>query len=378
LLTLSDTAEEASFRAEIRQWAADAITPDLRWRRDFQGLLDIDRLLSTRGLLAAGWPVEYGGGGLPSHLQTVLTQELERAGVQRAKSPSHQGINNLGPTLIVHGSDDQKRWLLPGILAVRDLWCQGFSEPEAGSDLAAVRTTARLDGDAYVVNGSKIWTSGAAHASWIYLLVRTGKQNERHRGLSFLVAPIDSPGIVTRPIEQIVGESEFSEVFLDQVRVPAANVIGQPGDGWAVAMTLLASERLSGRHRYGLFRHELEALARQYAGAQSELANQAHARDLGRLVAEVEGMGALAQRIESGSAAGVDLGPLPSVNKLWWPAVHQRLVEAGLFAAATTGADPDDWYAEWLAARPESIYGGSAQIQRNILAERFLGLPRLT
>ncbi|WP_432841446.1 acyl-CoA dehydrogenase family protein [Dactylosporangium sp. CA-092794] len=374
MITVEDTPEQAAYRAEIRRWAERHITGDMRFSRDHARLLDLDRLLARHGLLAASWPAEYGGAGLPLVLQTILTQELERAGVQRAKSPSHQGVNNIGPTLITHGTEDQKRRLLPAILSVTELWCQGFSETEAGSDLASVRTTARRAGDEYVVSGAKIWTSGAEHASWIYLLVRTGTPSQRHRGLSFLVTPTDVAGLTTRPIEQVVGESEFSEVLLDEVRIPVGNRVGAEGSGWSVAMALLSSERLSGRHRYGLLRHELVALAGEYQ--RDGRLGDAAARDLGRLVAEVEGMKALADRIESLAAAGSDAGVLPSVNKLWWPAVHQRLAEAGLGATTSGRGDPSPWYDQWLATRPESIYGGAAEIQRNIISERFLKLPR--
>jgi alkylation response protein AidB-like acyl-CoA dehydrogenase len=254
------------------------------------------------------------------------------------------------------------------------VWCQGFSETEAGSDLAAVRTAARRVDGGFVVDGAKIWTSGAADADWIYLLVRTGTREERHRGLSFLIAPMTSPGITTRPIEQITGNSEFGAVTLEGVHVPDENRLGAVGEGWTVAMTLLAAERLSGRHRYGLFRHELAELATMIAGRSTPRADAL--RDLGQRVAEIEGMGALARRAESMLAAGVDPGPLPSINKVWWPIAHQKLVEAGLLRSGPAGADPAVWYRRWLDARPESIYGGAAQIQRNIIAERFLGLPR--
>jgi alkylation response protein AidB-like acyl-CoA dehydrogenase len=173
-----------------------------------------------------------------------------------------------------------------------------------------------------------------------------------------------APGITCQPIEQITGGSDFSQVTFDGVRIPRADVVGEIGSGWAVAMTLLAAERLSGRHRYGLFRREAARLA--------HAPGRHTAREVGRLVAELEGMNALGRRIASVQAAGGDIATLASVNKLWWPATHQRLAETGLQSAE----DPDSWYRQWLAARPESIYGGTAQIQRNILAERVLGLPR--
>lgn len=377
MLTLQDSPEERDFRQEIRAWADEHLPTELRWSQEDETLLEVDRLLSRHGLLAAGWPAEYGGQGLTPALEFILNQELAAAGVQRALSPSHQGVNNLGPALMRHGSPEQKKRYLSGILAVEDLWCQGFSETEAGSDLASVRTTAVLDGDHFVVDGAKIWTSGADHASWIYLLVRTGPQEERHRALSFLVAPMSSEGISARPIEQITGGHDFCAVTLDGVRVPRENLIGEVGRGWQVAMTLLSSERLSGRHRYGLFRHELErlaALSRASARNGSPRLDALH--ELGRAVADIEAMGALAQRVQSLQAAGQEASWLSSVNKLWWPAAHQRLVEVGVLRAASNGDDPAYWYRQWLNARPESIYGGTAQIQRNIIAERLLGLPR--
>jgi len=379
MLTLQDSPEEAAFRSEIRAWADAHLPKELRWTEDYDALVAVDRLLSDAGLLAAGWPAECGGRNLAPGLVFILNTELEALGVQRAKSPSHQGVNNFGPALIQHGTTEQKRRYLPRILAVDELWCQGFSETEAGSDLASVRTTARVDRDDFIVDGAKIWTSGASRADWIYLLVRTGSRAERHRGLSFLVAPMTSDGIAVHPIEQIVGGSDFCQVTLDEVRVPRANLVGGLSQGWAVAMTLLSSERLSGRHRYGLFRRELEMLAgilTDAVGGDWRAVASDGLHHLGRLVADIEGMSALARRTESLYAAGKDPGALPSVNKLWWPAAHQRLAEAGLFLASSSGADSAYWYRQWLAARPESIYGGAAQIQRNIIAERFLGLPR--
>jgi alkylation response protein AidB-like acyl-CoA dehydrogenase len=373
MLTLNETDEQRRFRAQMREWAEQNIPDQLRWKEDFESLREIDQILSEHGLLAVSWPPEYGGRGMSPSLELILTEELGRAGVQKAKSPSHSGVNNLGPALIAHASAEQLAFFLPKILASEIQWCQGFSEPEAGSDLASLRTTARLEGDHWVVNGSKIWTSGAQHANWIYALVRTGTREERHRGITFLVFEMASPGVTFRPIEQITGGSDFCEVFFENVRVPEGNVIGEVGGGWAVSMTLLASERLSGRHRYNSFRREYETLAAQLAG--DEDADGLH-RELGRAVAEIEGMAALGRRVESLREAGGDLGALPEVNKLWWPAAHQRLTELGWKVSTALRGDPSPWYFEWLSSRPESIYGGSAQIQRNIIAERFLGLPR--
>lgn len=376
MLTLDESAEEKAFRAEIRDWAATNIPKRLQWNEDHDALLEVDHILGRHDLLAPGWPEQYGGRGMSPSRVAIVSEELARVGVQRAKAPSQSGVNNLGPALIAHASPEQLAFFLPRILSSEIQWCQGFSEPEAGSDLASLRTTARLDGDHFVVNGSKIWTSGADRANWIYALVRTGTREERHRGITFLVFEMATPGVTIRPIETIIGGREFCEVFFDNVEVPQENVIGERGGGWAVSMTLLASERLSGRHRYASFRREYEQLAAALAGADGNDARPDLHRELGRAIAEVEGMAALGRRVESLLGAGKDLGAIPSVNKIWWPLAHQRLAELGWKIATSRRTDPSVWYETWLSSRPESIYGGSAQIQRNIIAERFLGMPR--
>jgi alkylation response protein AidB-like acyl-CoA dehydrogenase len=380
-LTLRDSPEEAAMRREVRDWAARALPDDLRWRDDYPSLLRVDRLLSAAGLLGITWPVDVGGRGASPLLDAVLTEELGHVGVRRARTPAHQGVNNLAPALIAHASDAQRQRFLPPILAVDETWCQGFSEPDAGSDLAAVRTVATRQDGQYVVRGTKVWTSHAQHADWMYALVRTGAPSDRHRGLSFLVFPMASPGVTVRPITSTTGRREFNEVVLDDVAVSTDGRIGEEGAGWKVALTVLASERLSGRFRYAMFRREAEELARQLAAAVDDRRGDPAVgalwdHELGRAVAELEGMAALGLRAESMRAAGKDTGMLSSVNKLWWPAVHQRLVELGLRAATSTCGDADAWYDRWLDARAESIYGGTAQVQRDILAERHLGLPR--
>jgi alkylation response protein AidB-like acyl-CoA dehydrogenase len=278
---------------------------------------------------------------------------------------------------MVHGTPEQRGRFLPEIIGVREIWCQGFSEPDAGSDLASVRTTARQDGDVFIVNGSKIWTSLAQHADWIFALVRTGTGEERHRGLSFLLIPMTTPGIEVRPIEQITGASEFCEVFFTDVHVDRSGLVGEVGDGWRVAMTLLSSERLSGRYRYSMFRHELGTLARLYGARRGNDRAGPWIAELGKVSALLDGIEAISFRVDSMRAAGRDPGMLASINKLWWPVAHQRLTELGLRMSSVLADDPGYWYLAWLDARPESIYGGSAQIQRNILSERHLGMPRM-
>lgn len=374
MLTLEETPAEEQFRREVRDWAEANIPEGLRWSDNHADLLAIDRILGDAGMLASGWPVEFGGRGLPPVMVAIVVEELSRVGVQPAKAPSQPGVNNLAPGLMAHATPEQLAFFLPRMLKSEILWCQGFSEPEAGSDLASLRTTARLDGIDWVVNGSKIWTSHAEHANWIYALVRTGTQEELHRGISMVVFEMSSSGVTLRPVEQITGTSEFCEVFFDNVRVPRSNVIGDVGQGWAVANTILASERLTGRYRYPGFRRQYEEIAAMLADGGSPREDEV--RDLGRAVAEIEGMAALSKRVESLMSAGQNLGVLPQVNKVWWPRAHQEMTELALRVATSRRADPSRWYELWLAARPESIYGGTAQIQRDIIAERLLGLPK--
>jgi alkylation response protein AidB-like acyl-CoA dehydrogenase len=377
VLTLRDSEEEAAFRSEITRWAEDNLPEELRWCNDFESLLKVDKLLSEAGLIGIGWPGQYGGREASPLIEAVMTDELGKVGVRRSRAPSHQGTNTIGPTLMVHGTPEQRGRFLPEIIGVREIWCQGFSEPDAGSDLASVRTTARQDGDVFIVNGSKIWTSLAQHADWIFALVRTGTVEQRHKGLSFLLIPMTTPGIEVRPIKQITGASEFCEVFFTDVHVDPSGLVGEVGDGWRVAMTLLSSERLSGRYRYSMFRHELRTLARQY-GARKRGNDRADPwiSELGKVSALLDGIEAISLRVDSMRAARRDPGMLASINKLWWPVAHQRLTELGLRMSSALGDDPDYWYLAWLDARPESIYGGSAQIQRNIISERHLGMPR--
>ena len=377
MLTLRDSEEEAAFRSEITRWAEDNLPEELRWRNDFESLLKVDKLLSEAGLIGIGWPGQYGGRGASPLIEAVMTDELGKVGVRRSRAPSHQGTNTIGPTLMVHGTPEQRGRFLPEIIGVREIWCQGFSEPDAGSDLASVRTIARQDGDVFIVNGSKIWTSLAQHADWIFALVRTGSVEDRHKGLSFLLIPMTTAGIEVRPIKQITGASEFCEVFFTDVQVDRSGLVGEVGDGWRVAMTLLSSERLSGRYRYSMFRHELETLARVYgARAPENDGADPWIAELGKVSALLDGIEAISLRVDSMRAAGQDPGMLASINKLWWPVAHQRLTELGLRMSSALADDPDYWYLAWLDARPESIYGGSAQIQRNILSERHLGMPR--
>jgi alkylation response protein AidB-like acyl-CoA dehydrogenase len=376
-VNLDETPEEAGFRQEVRRWLDEAIPDELRGATAFEHRLQADRLFAAQGYLAYAWPKEYGGSAGTPIQQAILDEESGRIGIARSRSPSRLGTNLLGPTMMVHGTDDQKRRFLPRILQVQDIWCQGFSEPEAGSDLAGVRTTAVVDGDGLRLSGSKLWTSQATNASWCFVLARTDPDGPRHRNLSMLLVPMDQPGIDARPLKQITGDTGFSQVFFDDVRVPLENVLGGVNNGWAVAMTTVGAERSYGlSSRYGLYAEQLRRAAALIGAADDGPIRDLWLAELGTTYADVTGIRDLAYKLASLGTAGKEETGLTSVTHLWWSHAHQRIVDLGLRVAMETRRDEDYWYRLWLECRAETVYGGSAQIQRNIISERVLGLPR--
>ncbi|MCO1578750.1 acyl-CoA dehydrogenase family protein [Crossiella sp. SN42] len=372
------------FRRSVRDWLTANLTGDFaalrglggpgREHEAFEQRLAWDRHLAAAGWTCLGWPVEHGGRGLPVAQQVIFHEEYARAGAPARVS--HVGEELLGPTLIAFGSPEQRQRFLPGIAAVRELWCQGYSEPEAGSDLAAVRTSARLDGGEWVVNGQKVWTSLAHLAQWCFALVRTEPGSRRQAGLSYLLIPMDQPGVRVRPIRQLTGTAEFNEVFFDDARTPAELVVGQPGDGWRVAMGTLAVER--GAATLGQqvgFRNELAALV-EVARQTGALAEPGIRERLTRAWIGLEVMRAQALRTMSGPGTGYEA----SVAKLCWSRWHRGLGELAMAvrgaAGLTAPGELDRWQRLFLFSRADTIYGGSDEIQRNIIAERVLGLPK--
>jgi alkylation response protein AidB-like acyl-CoA dehydrogenase len=351
--------------------------------------------MHRRGLLGITWPERYGGRGLSKLHQVVLVEELARAGLTFGEHTDLFGIKMLGSTLLRWGTEDQKERFLPRILSGDDRWCQGYSEPNAGSDLASLQTRAVLDGDEWVINGQKVWTSEAHHANWIFLLARTDPDAPRHRGISFLLCPLDQPGVEIRPIRQLAGEPEFNEVFFTDARTPADHVVGPVNGGWSVAMTLLGHERgEEAATNPILFRAELDrllALARERGRDQDPLIRQRLAWCYGR----VEIMRYLGYRILTQSLQDGELGAAASVAKLYWSEYHVKATELALDIEGVAGLAPqgrpplravrtDDpgapnstgsWLGAFLNARAGTIYAGSSEIQRNIIAERVLGLP---
>ena len=376
------------FRAEVRDWLAENLVGEFaalrglggpgREHEAFEERRAWNQHLAKAGLTCLGWPVEHGGRGLSVAHRVAFYEEYAIA--DAPAKVNHFGEELLGPTLIAFGTPEQQQRFLPRILDVTELWSQGYSEPGAGSDLANVATTAVLDGDAWVINGQKVWTSLAHWAQWCFVVARTEKGSKRHAGLSYLLVPLDQPGVDVRPIVQLTGDSEFNEVFFDDARTDADLVVGQPGDGWRVAMGTLTFERgVSTLGQQIVYARELSAiveLAKQTGAADDPLIRERLTRSWTGLRAMRSYALATMDVEGGGQAAGKD-----SVSKLLWANWHRELGEIamdvrGKAGLALPGGDFDEWQRLYLFSRADTIYGGSNEIQRNIIAERVLGLPR--
>lgn len=387
LVDLTYSEEDQAFRAEVRGWLEEHLSGEWAALRGLGGAgrdheaheerVAWNRLLAEHGWTCLGWPQEHGGRGLSLSQQVIFHEEYARA--DAPGRVNHLGEELLGPTLIAFGTDEQKARFLPRIVAVDELWAQGYSEPDAGSDLANVQTKARLDGDQWVIDGQKVWTSNAHLSQWVFVVCRTEPGSTRHHGLSFLLVPLDQEGVEIRPIEQLTGGSEFNEVFFTGARTAADLVVGEPGDGWRVAIALLGFERgVSVLGQVVGFARELDgvvALARGNGAIDDPVLRDR----LAGLKVELEVMRFQALRgLATESAAG------PSVFKLVWASWHKRLGELamdvlgadGLTTASAEGYELSRWQRLFLFSRSDTIYGGSDEVQRNILAERVLGLPR--
>ncbi|WP_106400550.1 acyl-CoA dehydrogenase family protein [Actinocorallia populi] len=390
-MDLTYSAADERFREEVRDWLETHLTGDFaglrglggpgREHEAFEERLAWDRHLGAHGWTCLGWPAEHGGRDLDLLRQIVFHEEYARANAPARVN--HLGEELLGPTLIALGTEEQKTRFLPAIAAVEELWCQGYSEPGAGSDLASVSTRARLEGDEWVVDGQKTWTSLAQYADWCFVVARTVPGSKRHAGLSYLLVPMRRKGVVIRPILQLTGTSDFNEVYFDGARTEASLVVGEPGDGWKVAMATLGFERgISTIGQQAAFARELEAitgLARRNGTIDDPLIQDriAHAR-MGLDLLRLHALRTLAGRGPESQ------GPAQaSVSKLVWATWHRSLGElamqvAGAGSLLVEGApyELDEFQRLFLYTRADTIYGGSNEIQRNILAERVLGLPR--
>lgn len=391
---MSAAIDYDAFRAEVRDFAMTRCPPEIRavvatYRKLSRKIwYPWQKILFEHGWGAPGWPKEHGGTGWDLKQRHIFDEVMAECD---CPPQYHHGLRHLGPVIIEFGSDEQKRRFLPGMLNGEDWWCQGYSEPGAGSDLASLRTTARLEGDEYVVEGQKTWTSHAHEADWMYTLVRTSKEAKKQQGISLLLIPLDSPGISIRPIRTIDGWHHVNEVFLDNVRVPVANRVGEEGQGWTYGKFLLERERLGGANVAPALRN-LERtralLAQELAAPRHGLKRSTLEERLLMAEAELRGAQALGQEAIAAVMEGRSLGLLPSVLKLATSVTSQHVGEIALDAVGerlaprfrpTDAAGPNaeapgiEWVQNYMYGRVRTIYGGSSEVQKNVIAKQLFG-----
>ena len=380
-----DTPEQAAFREELRAWLDEHLPEELRGHRGggarFDGpeIRQWSRALHDGGWVGISWPAEYGGRGLSPRFQAIYLEEEARA-----EAPPHIGVIGLGmagPTIISRGTEAQKARYLEPLLAADEIWCQGFSEPGAGSDLAGVRTSARLDGDRFVLDGQKVWSSYAHIADFCILVARSDPDSQRHAGLTYLIVDMHAPGVEVRPLTQITGDPEFNEIFLSGVEVPVENVIGEIGGGWDVAMTTLLHER--GTLAFALVAR-LEVQVNKLVALVADRGATATQREaVAREWSQLQALRWTAYRSLSALERTGLPGPEGSILKLQWSEANQRITKLALDllgpdAQLLPGNAPYDgyWTIQQLRSRGNTIEAGTSEILRNIVAERVLGLPR--
>jgi alkylation response protein AidB-like acyl-CoA dehydrogenase len=388
---LNLTPQELAFRDEVRTWFAANVPKDWVKRRNaeesmqarFEYLRAWQRKMFDAGWAGVSWPKDYGGRGATLMEQVIFIEEMARA--EAPPMANVLGLGLIGPTIIAFGNDAQKKRYLPKILSAEEIWCQGFSEPNAGSDLAALSSEAKLDGDAFIVNGQKIWNSYGWAADWCELVVRTDPSVEKHKGLTVLLVDMKSPGVEVRPLKQMTGESEFCELFFRDVRVPAANVIGKINDGWRVAMGTLMHER--GTFGAGLqvnYRRNFNRLV-EIAHRMNRASDPLVRQKLAQAYTEIEVMRFNQMRAFSRiNETGVP-GPEGSIQKIFWSELNQRFQQTaqeimGAYGQLAHGAadaiDEGQWEYGYLRSRGNTIEAGTSEIQRNIVGHFVLGLPK--
>ena len=398
----SYSEEAGAFRARIREfldqnlpdgWVGHGAIESDEERSAFTH--DWRQKLAANSLLAPSWPSEYGGGGLTELEQVILAEEFQKAGVPMGGDNDVFSIQMVGNTILHWGTDEQKAHFLPRIISGEDVWCQGYSEPDAGSDLAGLGCRAVLDGDEWVIDGQKIWTSGGHTANWIFVLCRTDSDAAKHKGISFLLCPMDQPGVELRPIKMLSGAAHFNETFFTEARTHKDNVVGEINAGWAVAMTLLGYERGEAAATMPIvFKNEWDKLAER-ARVTGAAADPIVRDRLAATFIEVEIMRFLGMGTLTRFLAGHQPGPAESAFKLYWSEYHKRITELSLdvngpesmvadaatrsgFQTDLPGApnDAGSWLGSFYNARAGTIYAGTSQVQRNILGEMVLGLPK--
>jgi alkylation response protein AidB-like acyl-CoA dehydrogenase len=385
-----DYGEKAeAFRREVREWLEknlpkDRTGDDLRVvlagddREKF--LREWDEKLREAGYVGIAWPKEYGGRGLSTLELLVFNEEMVRARAPQRLNFFGEGL--VGPTIMQWGTEEQKKYFLPKILSGEHIWCQGFSEPNAGSDLASLQTRAVIDGDELVITGQKVWTTMAQYANWCFVLARTDPNAEKRKGISYLLVPMDQPGVEVRPLKQLTGTAEFNEVFFDGARTSIKNVVGGLNNGWTVAMTTLGFERGgTATTSYLRFSRELRRII-ELARDRGKLDDPLIRQRLASHYIDVEIMRYLGYRTLTSALAGKPPGPESSITKLFWSEYHRRAMETmmqirGLEGQVVQeGYELDAFQYAYLFSLSETIYAGTSEIQRNIIGERILGLPK--
>jgi alkylation response protein AidB-like acyl-CoA dehydrogenase len=372
-MQLTFSEEDEAFRLSARRWLAENVPSD---RAPYEGLASREFALAwlarchAAGWAGIAWPKEYGGQGLPPERLVIWYEEYARARAPSVLDCTFVALNHAGPTLIACGTEDQKAYHLPRILSGSAIWCQGFSEPNSGSDLASLSTSAVVNGDELVVNGQKIWTSYADIADYQELLVRTEPGSKRHKGLSWVICDMKAPGITVRPIRNIAGVSHFAEVFYDDVRIPLSSVVGELNDGWRVAMTTLGFERKTAAMGLQL---ELSVRVEDLIALAEARPGSAMAERLGELRAEAAALRAMTYRTLFREPATAFDG---SLVRLRFAELSQAIHQAAMDILGPDGLVDSHWTHDYLEAYSETIAGGTAEIQRNIIAERILGMPR--
>jgi alkylation response protein AidB-like acyl-CoA dehydrogenase len=394
-MDLNFRPDEELFREKVQKFLRENLPPG--WGKgggrpagmtQTEFLKDWQRRLYDNGFLGMSWPEEYGGQGASQVAMAIFNEEVARF---RAPGPLNVlGLTLAGPTIITHGTDEQKKRFLAKILNCDEIWCQGFSEPNSGSDMAAARTRAELKGDEFIVNGQKVWTTLAHIADWCMLLVRTDPDAPKHRGLSYLLVDMHSPGVTVRPLRQMTGEAEFNELFFDDVHVPRENLLGPLNQGWRVATTTLMNERGTGAlasvMRYRIVFDEIVDLARAYSRhGQPALKDALIRQQLAQFYVDLEMMRFTAYRTFSKILKGGDPGPQGSISKIAWSELNQRMMEfvmalegpaSQLMRGSEHAVQSGRWQHHFLRSRANTIEAGTSEIQRNIIAERVLGLPK--
>ena len=387
-MDLSYTLEQEAFRAEVREWLAEHVPTEPLTSFDteagFAAHREWERTLAAGNWGMVTWPEAFGGRGCDLIQWLIFEEEYYRAGAPGRVNQN--GIFLLGPTLMEYGSEAQKARFLPAMASGEEIWAQGWSEPNAGSDMAAIRCRADRDGDAYVINGQKIWSTRAVYADWVFGLFRTDPESERHHGLSKILVPLDAEGVTVRPIEQLNGLPGFAEIFFDDVRVPAFHLLGEEGAGWQIAMATAGFERGLMLRSPARFQQATRRLVSLYREHSTDILDPSVEDDVVRCYMDAEAYALSTYQTASRLVKGGSIGPEASCNKIFWSELDLHIHDTAMRILGPRGEiEPDTpaladelgtWLDGFLFAQSGPIYAGTNEIQRNIIAERVLGMPR--